>query len=305
MNKKFLKSLSQRQKALILVLALIFAFIVIYSISTLIYRAGKTKVTIRIAPNATSITLNNTSVSNNSTIWLTPGNYHFVAKSNEHLKTHERDIEVKNEPVEIYAILGALDEEGQKFVEQHRQEYVTVEGLIGDLENREGEKLRKANPIIKHLPINNSLYSISYQYDDNKNITVNVKCEPEFIDVVVAKLKTFTDIELSNQNIVFNLDNRFTNPQQNPNTDIKQYLKNAFQLSGNYKISEIQQKDNYYYTTIYISDYARDLDYAHYRVLLKKGAEDTWELVSTPQPLLTNYNTPGVEKEVLDAINSY
>jgi hypothetical protein len=297
------RNLNQRQKIIILILALVFLFIIIYSVSTLIYRSGKTKTTIRIAPNSASITLNDTHISNNSTIWLTPGKYHLTA-SFDHLTTYERDIEIKDDPAEIYAILSAADDEGRQYIEQHRQEYAAVEGLIGELTNREGEKLRQANPIIKYLPLNNSLYSISYEYKNN-DLVVNVKCEPEFIDTVVAKLKTFDGIDLSSQNIVFNLDNRFTNPQQNPNTDVKKYLKAAFQIPDRYVINDIQQINDYYYTSIYIYDYDRDLSYAHYRVVLKKGSEDAWELVSTPQPLLTIYNTPGVEKDILNTINSY
>ena len=49
-----------------------------------------------VSPNSASITLNDTHISNNSTIWLTPGKYHLTA-SFDHLTTYERDIEIKDD----------------------------------------------------------------------------------------------------------------------------------------------------------------------------------------------------------------
>ena len=305
-KKTFLKNFSKQQKIIILIISLFFFLVIIYSISNLIYRSGKTKVSIRIAPNEASITLNGTKIQNNSTNWLAPGSYHLKATvNNSHMETYTRDFTVTNEVAEIYAVMSALDDEGRAYVEQHRQEYVTVEGLIGDLMNREGEKDRKNNPILNHLPINNSLYSISYEYTDKKALVINIKAEPKTIDYAVEKLKTFNDIDLSSLNLVFKTDNIFSNPQQNPHTDVKKYLRAAFQLPDNYKINDVQQLNDYYYTSIYIEDYQNNINYAHYRVLLKKGTEDAWEIVSTPQPLLTTHNTPKVDKEVLNTINSY
>lgn len=299
-KEPFIKSL----KFKILIIASIFAVIIIYSAATLIYRAGKYKVSVQIAPNDAVITINNTRVGNKSDCWLEPGKYHLVAKSSEHLATYERDFEVKDEPVKIYATLGALDDEGRDFIEKHRQEYANVEGLIGDLMNKEGEKEREKNPILNHLPINTSLYSISYEYDDNQNLTINVKTDPQYIDTVVAKLKTFKDINISNLNIVFRNKNIFENYKENNNSDLKQFIRTAYNLPANYTINDPQQLNDYYYTTVYINDYKNSLQYAHYRILLKQE-EGNWKIISTPQPILTTYNTPNTDINILNTINSY
>ena len=299
------KNLSKRQKVLFVCFVIAFVLIIIYSVATLIYRAGKTKVIIRIAPNAATITLNDTKIANNSTLWLEPGDYKLKASLDEHFDIYERDISLNGETTELYAILNSLDDEGREYVEKHRQEYAVVEGLIGKLTNAEGEKQRKQYPILNYLPDNNSLYSISYEYNDNNEPIINVKTDPEFIDTVVAKMKTYKDIDLSSLNIIFHNENHFSNYQQNPNQDIKKFIRTAYSLSDRYVINDIQQLDKYYYTTAYIHDDKHDLDYAHYRILLKKNKENEWQAISTPQPLLTIYNTPGIDKEVLNTINSY
>ena len=304
MTKTKKQPLAKNVKIRILIIFIIFAFIIIYSAANLIYRAGKTKVTIQIAPNDAVITINDTRVGNKSDCWLTPGKYHLVAKSNEHLSTYERDFEVQDEPLKIYATLSALDDEGRQFIEKHRQEFVTVEGLIGAQLNAEGEKERNENPILNHLPINTALYSISYEYNTDDQLIINVKTEPKYIDTVVEKLKTFKDINISSLNIVFHNENIFEKYQKNSEEDIKQFIRTAYNLPTNYKINEIKQLGDYYYTTVYIDDYKNNLHYAHYRILLKKD-ENSWKQITTPQPILTTYNTPDVSKDILDIINSY
>lgn len=301
-NKK--KSFPKNLKIRIALVASLLAIIIIYSVATLIYRAGKTRVFIQIAPNDAVITLNDTRVGNKSECWLTPGNYHLVATSNEHLAVYERDFEVKNGSLKIYATLSAIDDEGKDFIEKHRQEYAVVEGLIGDQLNREGEKEREANPILNHLPINNSLYSISYEYDNNNQLIINIKSELKYLDVAVEKLKTFKDVSISSLNIVFHSKNTFEQFNDNNNSDIIQFIKTAYNLPDNYKINEIKQLNDYFYTTVYIDDYNNNLQYAHYRIILKQKGE-SWEVISNPQPILTTFNTPNVAKDILDIINSY
>ena len=223
----FNKQLSPRSRILIILCAIAFAIIIIYSVTTLIFRAGKTKTIISFAPNAAKITLNGTSVSNNSTNWLMPGSYHLKVEYNEHLETYEEDIEISGETAEFYGILSALDDEGKAFIEQHREEYTKVEGLVGSFLDRQGKKIKDKYPILNYLPMNNSLYSISYQYDDNKQPIIYVKSDPKYLDVAVAKMKLFNNVELESQNIIFLNENKFENYQQNPITDIKRFIRAA------------------------------------------------------------------------------
>lgn len=301
------KQLDQRKRLLIILVAAVFAIILIYSIGTMIYRAGKTKTIIHFAPSAATVTLNDTKVANGSTSWIIPGTYHLVVSFNEHFSVHEEDIEIKNdgETAEFYGLLTALDDEGREYATQHRQDFAKVEGLIGNLLDREGQKIKQNYPILNYIPINNSLYSISYQYDDNSEPVVYVKSDPKYLDVAVAKMKLFEGVELEEQNIVFLNKNDFEVYQQNPISDAKKFLRAAYQLSDEYIIDDPLETNSYTYTTIYKNGHAYNGDYAHYRVILEKDSDNNWQVVATPQPLLTTRNTPGIDKAILKTINSY
>lgn len=298
-------NLSSHNRALIIFAAIAFAIIIIYSFTTLIYRAGKTKTIIRFAPNAAKITLNDTKISNGSTTWLIPGKYHLKVEYNEHLEVYEEDIEITNEQAEYYGTLGALDDEGREFIEQHREEYTKVEGLVGSLLDRKGKKIKDKYPILNYLPMNNSLYSISYQYDNNNKPIIYVKSNPRYLDIAVAKMKLFKNVELESENIVFLNENIFEKYEQNPLTDVKRFIRAAYQLPNDYVINEPKTINDYTYTSIYIDGHDKNAEYAHYLVVLKKNSDGAWEQAATPQPLFNIYNAPNIDKKILKTINSY
>ena len=290
--------------AIILVIAL-FALAIIYSISVSIYRSGKSKTIVHYAPNAATVYLNDVKVANNSITWITPGEYHLKVEFNEHFSAHEEDITVTTGMTELYGILSALDDEGREYEKQHRQEIAVVEGLVGNLLSRQGQKMKDENPILNYLPINNSLYSISYQYDENDKPIIYVKSDPKYLEIAVAKMKLFENVDLSAQNIIFLNKNPFENYQQNPIKDIKKFLRAAYQLGNDYKISDAKEIDGYHYSTIYTDNYNTNANHARYIVVMKKNADDNWEVISTPQPILTIFNTPELKIETIRTINSY
>lgn len=296
---------SPRSRALFVFIIIAFAILIIYSIATIIYRTGKTKTIIQYAPNAARITLNDTHVTNGSTTWLLPGKYHLKVEFDEHLETHEEDIEISGDTAEYYGTLSAIDDQGREYIEQHRQEYAKVEGLIGSLLDRQGKKKKDEFPILNYLPMNNSLYSISYQYDDNNKPVIYVKSNPKYLDVAVAKMKLFEGVELESENIVFLNENVFDYYEQNPLTDVKRFIRAAYQLSNDYVINEPKTTGEYTYTSVYIDGHDKNAEYAHYLVVLKKNSDGAWEQVATPQPLFTVHNAPNIDKKILKTINSY
>ncbi len=303
--KHFYKNLTRNQKIGSLIIILLLLAIIIFSFATIIYRQGKTKVIIKIAPKEATITLNDTRVSNYATHWLEPGNYHLKASYNEHLATYEANITVATETVEIYSLLNSLDDEGRQFIENHQQEYQEAEGLTGYLANKEGSEIKDQYPILNYLPMNTPFYSISYSYDDNNKPIINIKADAENLNLAVAKIKLLKDVDLSSQNITFSLKNNFEKYQANNEKDFNSFIHKAFNLSENQYTSGINYiKDNYYYSTIYLYDSYYGENNATYKVLLQKSESGEWSVVSTPQPILTIYNTPNVDKEILDIINS-
>jgi len=299
------RNLSERQKIIAGVVVAVFVLIIVYAITASIQRAGKIKTTIKYAPYTATIKLNDTRVANNATVWLEPGEYHLTVDLNEHLESYQEDIVISEEYNSIIGTLAALDEEGEKYISAHTTDYTDAEGYISRVLNQEGNKLREKYPILKYIPINTSLYSISYQEAEDGHPIVHIKADLENLDVAVAKLKSF-NVALSSQDLVFDTKSPFKKAVSNPIKDPIEFIKAAYSLSDKYKIYEGSKNDDYYYAVIYKSDYKEDFDYAHYRVILKKNTENNnWEVLYAPQPLFTTYNTKDISVEQLDTINSY
>lgn len=299
------RNLSERQKIIAGVVVAVFVFIIFYAITVSIQRAGKIKTTIKFAPYTATVKLNDTRVANNSTVWLEPGDYHLTVDLNEHLESYQEDITISEEYNSIIGTLAALDEEGEKYVSTHTTDYTDAEGYISKVLGEEGNKLRKQYPILKYLPLNNSLYSISYTEAEDQHPIVHIKAEPENLDTAVAKLRSLEGVDISTLDLVFDTESPFKEATKNPLKDPVEFIKAAYKLSSDYVVYKGNEKDGYYYTVIYKSNYKEDFDYAHYRIVLKKNEENNWEILFTPQPLFTTYNTKDLTKEQLNTINSY
>lgn len=298
----FLKNLTKKQRLAFYIIATLTIALVIYFIATFAVRIGKVGVTVQYAPYAAKVTLNGTEVKNKSTVWLQPGKYNVKVEC-EHFNTTERTVEISSDYKFIVGTLSTADDEGEQYVNSHKQEFTEVEGLVGQALSEEGMAIKKQYPILNYLPINNRLFSISYAYDDNNVPIINVKSELEFLDDAVAKMKTLKNVDLTAYQINFSPENPFANYTESSKSSPEETIKSTFNLNG-YKLSEGQHiADNYYAATIYIYDYDRDLNYSHYRVLLKKS-DDKWHIVATPQPLLTKQNTPDTSTDILNSANS-
>jgi len=302
---RILKNLSRNQKIVIAILAFFFVLSIIYSITTVIYRSGKIKTIVKFAPYSATVSLNNSTVSNNSTVWLIPGEYNLEVKYNDHFSSYSEKITVSEEENMIVGILNPLDDEGEDYLNKHEREFSDAEGQLGIYLNKQGAKEREQDPILNYLPINNSLYSISYQYDANDKLVVNIKADPENLDVAVEKLKLLKDVNLLDVNLVFHTPTSFSDYKENSKENANDFIKTAFNLSDNFVINEGKYNGDYYYTSFYINDYDRALDYAHYRIIIKKEHGNTWSLAAAPQPLFTKFNTKNIPEKILRATNSY
>lgn len=302
--KQLWKNLSGNKRAILIVAVVLFIFVIIYSAITLITRSGKIATTVKYAPYRATITLNDSRISNNTTIWLEPGNYHLKVEY-EHFVTEERDIVIDKEHDYIIGVLTAADDEGNNYYSQHRQEFAETEGVIGRFLNEEGLQIKNKYTILNYLPINNSLYSISYDYTDNMVPIISVKTEPKYLDDAVEKLKTLKNVDLTSYQINFTPANPFAIYDNFSAAKPLDVIKNSFNNIDDYYIQEGQYIGGDYFTTkIYTYSYAMDYSYAHYRALLRKDGNN-WKLVAAPQPLLTTENTPGVNKSILDSANSF
>ncbi len=302
--KQFYKNLNKGQRIIAIVVILFFIFAIFYGIIINIQRNGKVNVTVKFAPYAAKVTLNDVQVSNNSTIWLEPGSYRTKVEL-EHFDTIERTIEITNDYKYIVGTLSASDAEGEAYAQKHEQEYADTEGIVGLALNAEGDAIKNKYPILKYLPINNRLYSISYAYTDDNVPIITVKTSPKYLDVAVQKMKVLKNVDLTAYQINFTPANPFATYDESIELEPEETIRNSFNNISKYYISAGQHiSDNYYAATIYTYDYSADLQYAHYRVLLKKDSDNYWHIVSSPQPLLTQQNTPDTPVDILNSVNS-
>lgn len=306
-SKTFWQNLSQKQRVAVVLAIVLLAIVIIYSVFTLIFRAGKIATTVKFAPYNATITLNDSKIANNTTVWLLPGSYHLKVEFTN-FTTIERDIVIDESHHYIVGTLEASNDSGNDYYNKHKEEFAETEGVIGQYLNEVGSATKEKYPILNYLPINNSLYSISYTYDEeNPEPIITVKADPKYIDAAVGKLKTFKNVDLTAYQIVFNTENPYEDYQKLSMTDPIETIRRSISIIDDsyYNITEGNYiGSDYFAAQVYIYDYSIDYSYSHYIVLLKKNGNN-WKIVNTPYPLLTTYNTPGVEKSILDSANSF
>ena len=301
-----LKNLSKKQRITALIVGSVVLIIVIYSIAVLISRIGKVATKVQYAPYYATVTINDKKIDNKSTQYLEPGEYHITVTA-EHFETYTNTVTISKDYHYMVGILNPSDDEGAVYQSEHAFEFTEVEGLVGLALNAEGSVRKKNYPILNYLPINNALYSISYEYDtDNVTPIISVKATPLYIDDAVAKLKTLEKVDLTSYEIVFKTENPFAIYNDSvKNSNPVDCIKNSFSIPSKYTLTEGQYINNdYYFAQFYIDDYDLDYKYSHYRILLHKE-NDEWQIIASPQPLLTQKNTPNVSKEILDTANSF
>lgn len=306
-NSPILNNLSKNQKLTILIIIIAFIGLLIYTAVTLVSRIGKVNVEVYFAPYSAKVTLNGTEIKNKASVYLIPGNYELEV-SCEHFETLTKQITIDNNHRKLLGILEASDSEGEAYIEAHQLEFTEVEGLVGVYLNEEGERIKDQYPILNHLPFNSSLYSISYDYEEEgSRPVINIKSQDYYLDAAVAKLKIYGEgDDLIQYKIFFSGNNNpFMIPvadstAQNPQT----FIKETYAADQNsYIVSDGVSIDNYYVATIQSYNFDNDLYLAHYRIVLQKQG-NSWKIIEYPQPFLTTHNMPNVPVEVLNAGNN-
>ena len=111
-------------------------------------------------------------------------------------------------------------------------------------------------------------------------------------------------ISLIDYEIIFDLDNPFKNSSSSHSSDAATFLKETYRNSG-YALSSVEYlADDYAVGIFTIKDKYSLLPSAKHLALIQKEG-NSWKAVSTPEPLLTKFNTPDVSEDILNAANSY
>ena len=298
-----LQKLLKAPKAILgIVFVVITIVIFVIALTTYILRLGKVGVSVTVAPYTADLTLNGTKIKNNSKIYLEKGHYHLIVE-NEHFETKEMDLTISDNQHYIAAVMVPTDEEGENYKETHKRQFTNAEGAVGLALNAEGKDYQEKYPIIKYLPINNRFYSISYQKKESDEPIINIKTDLSYLDVAVAKLKTLQGVSIPEYEINFNINNPFK-ISDSISSNVESLAKSSVSANG-YSMSSGQFIADEYYLAIYTrEDPASLMQNARYLALFKKSGED-WEIVAQPQPILTKYNTPDIDIEILNSANSY
>ena len=157
--------------------------------------------------------------------------------------------------------------------------------------------------LLSSLPITDSLYNLRYTTDlDSKTFTINIEVSAGYRSLALTKLLELMEpADLAKYNVTFKyLDNPFTDFKANSKQDPESFLRTGFSsVDVDYEIHG-KSKDNYYYG--YLRYYINTYIPAIFRFVLKKSG-NSWELISTPYPFLTAFNTPDVPVDLLYEIN--
>lgn len=301
-----MENLSSRQRRVIVA---IFASIIVLGVGILAFvqisRIGKIAATVKYAPYNATVKLDGERISNNSTVYVVPGEYELVVEV-EYFDTVEKKITVSEEYPYVIGEMIPNSDMGEQIARERLSEFLDVESIFGNLTAAEGAKEKEQYPILKYLPVNNALFSISYEYDKSGNLQVNIKASQTYRNTAVSKLYSFENVDPAQYNVIFK---DFVNPfdgtfVKNTASDPKEFLAKGYGsvMGEDYVVRDVRNDGEYYYTTIETEIGQQDGFYASWRVLMRKSG-GSWDLVTTPYPVLTKYNTPDVSTELLNKIN--
>ncbi|MFZ2545303.1 MAG: PEGA domain-containing protein [Candidatus Saccharimonadales bacterium] len=171
MYYEFIQRNKQRVVAIFL---LLFAVIVIWSISTTINRQGKIAVVVSAVPNDAQITFSGSN-EGNGTRWIKPGDYTVIAKK-DGFTTVTKKVRITDQKSQnvIALSLHAESDDAKNWANTHMAEYQKNE-MYGTIEaNTNGEYFSQLNPITTKLPFIDPYFKIAYETNSNQSIRLTV-----------------------------------------------------------------------------------------------------------------------------------
>lgn len=294
---------------IIIISAILVLGLIIFGIVRAIIRSGQIEVGVYYAPFIAKVELNGKTIKNNSTIWVDPGEYS-IKVSLDHFIPIETTYTINESNHDLYGALTPSDEEGRRIVGEHRSDFGIIESLNSATATAVGEAQRAQWPIISALPITNALFSIGYNITSDNLLTIIVNSPDTYLDSAINTLKGYATKEypIANYNISFTqwtnpLINRFT---PHDNSDPQAFLTQGYRdlnpdLNLVINTGKFSADNQYFFTTI-TTGLSENYDLVTYRAVLKQ-LNNSWQLISTPQPIITTYNTPNTPIDILNSAN--
>lgn len=309
----FEQFLQKYRKPILIIITIIIAGIIGYNVTVMISRIGKIPVTVMYAPFDADVKINGKIYKNNQKYYFSPGDYQ-VEASREHFQTMSLDYTITTGSDGNY-FLGGLspsDDEGYVISEKHSKEFNLVESIGSARAESEAQEFFEQAPIAQYLPINFNAYSISYNQDKSGDFFIDLVLSggAEYGPSAIATLYRINngDVNPAQYNIIVrDYKDPFGKFSQNSESDLIKYLTTGYgETFTNYQILEnrIVKQDDYYGVLIIPNNINinKTTSYPIYRAILKKENE-SWRLVTTPYPVVSQYNAAEAPIDFLNKLN--
>lgn len=184
--------IKQRRLRIFVIVASIFAVVILWSAVVLISRSGKVGLYISTAPSNATVKIGDSQYGR-GTQWLAPGTYP-VEATRDGFETVTRTIIVSSDKEQnVLAIsLVPKSEDAKKWAEQHQDEYKRNEQYGAIEAAQTGKYLAKSAPITTKLPFKDPYFTIGYTIDEKQTVTLTIKTpSPRYRFYAIEKIREF------------------------------------------------------------------------------------------------------------------
>ena len=295
-------ALLKRRKTVFAVIAVLWGVLTFFAIMFFIVAADKALVQVKYAPFAAVVKLDDTVIMNNNENFIAPGEYHLVVEY-ENFETYEADIVVGDNTTYMYRNLKPINDEGERYMHEHAEEFLEVQGIAGMIATEEGTNQIKEYPVIEQLPIRDSLYMLDYTVEDGK-IVITVSAGLGYRGLAIDGLMDLIGEDgVGKYDVkIVDLDNPYEGKfVENDEKTPDDYLKAGYANVGfDFTVGGGEIEGDYYYA--FLRYYFQKYVGVVFKVVLRREG-DGWKLAGEPYPILTTANTPGVPLEIIEKAN--
>lgn len=179
--------------------------LLLYSVYTSIDRSNKISLEIDFVPNDAAVYINERKVGR-GTIYLDPGTYKVTASRDGFSDFVDSSLIVNNDsPKRFYAIkMRADSDEARKWLADNQEAVNRITKLGYKALDERNVYLSERNPITKHLPYKNFLYSIGHHADpaNPDDIIIDIDAPEGYRQAALYKIRELGD-DPTDLNIVF------------------------------------------------------------------------------------------------------
>lgn len=154
--------------------------------------------------------------------------------------------------------------------------------------------------ILDAFPMSNSLYRVTYAYSGD-DLVFTIDSSRTYLNTVVEKLRA-TSNSLADYRFTIKSPELTTfSPQSSSASDPLTFLQETY-ASTDCRVLKGNYEEDYYYTTITTGS-SNTYNLINYKVVIKQSGS-SWEVIASPAPILTIYNSPNVDREILNLANN-